>query len=170
MKPVENGQSPHESIVGTFPKFSIDPRIRILDAHSRRDPVEFLSCADRDTHVSLAFAAAQMLFEALRPALEYIEVVKVSFCWDRNLPTPLTICVGIVMVEPLTQRKARVEVESEVGMSNPEHSDEFDCVKAVAALRERVLAAMSRKVRLLRTEREKSVPSLQRFDTLFDTD
>ena len=167
MKPIEEGQNYSEFTVGTAPKISIDLRFKMLDSHHpNEDPARFISEVDGEHNDTLAFAAAQKIFETFRPAFLYLEVIKISFYWNVNHAYGPIIVASIVIVDPMTNKKARVEVAEKIwviGELDVSIRDE----KILTDLVQKLITATRKQINTFRTERDAIAPALKHLDLLF---
>lgn len=168
MKPVEKTIRYDENTVGTFPKISIDHRIQLIDSHGGKDPLRFLPYADNAHNAALAFVAAQKIFERLQPAFDFIEVIKISFRWNKNfVDRSIEIHAGVVIVDPLTDEKGKVDVGQTIGPLDPKTPIDGDDKRVIRKLVADLEKALRVQIETFRASRASVAPVVERFDSLF---
>jgi len=165
MKPVEKSKQYDEFTVGTSPRVSIDSRFAMHDSHNpEKDQLRFLPHADHPHNAELAFAAALRIFETLRPAFPYLEVIKVSFNWNYNQVHGPLIVASVVIVDPLTSNKAKVEVFERMARLYKDEGESDE--KILTSLVQNLVTATRKQIEAFRAERAELTAAVEHFDSL----
>ena len=106
-----------------------------------------------DKQEVLGKIAAGMIFEAMRPACEFVEVIKIRFT-DRGK----RIEGGVVIVDPVTHQKERLESAEDIGSSD---------IQTAAALTKKLKEHIRNQIHLFIEERKERLAAAKPFDTLF---
>lgn len=168
MQAIEASGKFGEFTAGTFPKISVDPRLAVMDSHKKTSEEMLLRLTDNQRNLDLGFLAAQELAKALRPAFPYVEVIKVHFFYNFNLPSfvPL-IKADIALVEPNSKKKVVAKAEAPFILNGEPSWISAEDRTAVSGLVSNVLTAIRKEINALREERRASTRDLEHFDALF---
>jgi|GEM_PF-2974086 len=150
-----------------MPKISIDPGIEIFDSHSGKSPEHWLPLVRSKRNSRLAFQAAQTILEDIVDVASHVEVIKISFYWNINLGDKQRICADAVLVEPSTNNKKRVGVNSGIYLQYPE-GDGIDVGhrEAIRTLSVNLMGAIRWQILEFRKARRQNEKVLQKFDDL----
>ena len=151
-----------------MPKISIDPGIEILDSHSGLPQEHYLPLCRTGRNNLLGLAAAQKILQDLGDVAIHVEVIKIYFYWNVNHGSRQRICADIVLVEPGTNNKKRVEAHSGIYLECPEESrgNNVGHEKAIGMLSSNLMKAIRWQILDLQRVRSENAAALNKFDRL----
>lgn len=130
--------------------------------------MRFLPQADDPHNAEVAFEVAQRIFETLRPAFPYLEVIKISFYWNNNHVDGPLIAAVTVMVDPMTNKKERIEVLERMrrypkSVDETAETMEEDMLKSLI---QNLVTAVRNQIDAFRAERASLATVVEHFDSL----